>query len=64
MTAKRQPDGSYAYRGKRIMPNPNIRPGKLGRYSVDGVPFSQLETARDYVDTLSRLDLLELDPLV
>lgn len=64
MTAKRQTDGSYVYRGQRIVPNPNIRPGKLGRYSVDGVPFAQLETARDYIDVLAKHDLQELDPLV
>lgn len=64
MTAQRQADGSHVYRGQRIQLNPGTRPGKLGRYSVDGVPFCQLATAREYIDVLAKHDLQELDPLI
>ena len=64
MTAKREPDGSYVYRGRRVVRNPSIPAGKLGRYSVAGVPFTQLANAKSFIDTLARNDLLELDPLV
>lgn len=64
MTAKRQADGSTLYRGQRIQLNPGTRPGKLGRYSVEGVPFSQLNTARDYIDVLAKRKLLERDECI
>ena len=56
MTAQRQTDGSYVYRGHRIAVNPTVRPGKLGRYSVDGVLFAQLAPARAHVDMLAKPD--------
>lgn len=56
MTAQRQADGSYRYRGRHIAINPTVRPGKLGRYSVDGVLFAQLGPARAHVDMLSKPD--------
>lgn len=56
MTAQRQADGSYTYRGHRIAINPQTRPGKLGRYSVDGVLFAQLAPARAHVDMLAKPD--------
>lgn len=60
MTAQRQPDGSYDYRGRRIAINPTVRPGKLGRYSVDGVMFTQLAPARAHVDRLAKPDPQDL----
>lgn len=61
MTAKRQSDGAVVYRGMRIELNPGKRPGQLGRYSVDGIPFSQLNTAKEYVDVLTKQNLIDLD---
>lgn len=54
MTAKRQSDGAVVYRGQRIELNPGKRPGQLGRYSVEGKPFGQLATAKEYADTLAQ----------
>lgn len=59
MTAKRQPDGGYLYRGVRIVMHPKVPPNKLGRYSVEGVLFTQLETARAHVDMLAKPDTQE-----
>lgn len=64
MTAKRQADGSTLYRGQRIQLNTGTRPGKLGRYSVDGVPFCQLAPAKEYIDILAKHELLERDELI
>lgn len=64
MTAKRQPDGSTVYRGQTIKQNPNIRAGKLGHYTIEGVPFAQLATAKEYVDILAKHELLERDELI
>ncbi|MDX0622866.1 hypothetical protein GOD54_23490 [Sinorhizobium medicae] len=64
MTAKRQPDGSTVYRGQTIKKNPTIRAGKLGHYTIEGVPFSQLATAKEYVDVLAKHELIERDPLI
>lgn len=64
MTAKRQPDGSVTYRGQTIRRNDSVNPGRLGRYSVEGVPFTQLATAREYVDVLAKNDLIDRDPLI
>lgn len=64
MTAKRQADGSVVYRGQRIQLNAGTRPGKPGRYSVEGVPFSQLAPAKEYVDVLAKNELLERDELI
>lgn len=50
MTAKRQPDGSVTYRGQVIRRNDSVNPGRLGRYSVEGVPFTQLNHARAWID--------------
>lgn len=61
MNLKRQDNGDYSYRGQVIQLNDKTRPGKLGRYSVEGVPFSQLSNAREYVDVLARKNLLTLD---
>lgn len=57
MTAKRQADGAYLYRGHVIQLHPETRPNKLGRYSVDGVLFAQLAPARAHVDMLLKTDL-------
>lgn len=62
--SQRDPDGAVVYRGLRIVTNPNIRAGKLGRYSVEGVPFAQLVTAKEHVDRLHRFDLVDRDELV
>lgn len=64
MTLKRQPDGAMVYRGMRIVTNPERRPGQLGRYSVEGIPFSQLAPAKEYVDVLAKHDLIERDELI
>ena len=64
MTAIRQPDGATIYRGQRIQLNPGTRPGKLGRYSVEGVPFSQLATAKEYIDVLAKQNLIDLDECI
>lgn len=64
MTAKRLPNGDTIYRGCVIQLNPRTNPGKLGRYSVDGVPFSQLATAKEYVDVLAKQKLIDLDELI
>lgn len=64
MTAKRQSDGAVVYRGMRIELNPGKRPGQLGRYSVEGIPFSQLAPAKEYVDVLAKHDLIERDELL
>lgn len=57
MTAQRHADGSYSYRGHRIAINPAVNPGKLGRYSVNGVLFGQLAPARAHVDMLEKPDI-------
>lgn len=64
MTARRLPNGDTLYRGCVIQLNPRTNPGKLGRYSVDGVPFSQLATAKEYVDVLAKQKLIDLDELI
>lgn len=64
MTARRLPNGDTLYRGCVIQLNPRINPGKLGRYSVDGVPFSQLATAKEYIDVLAKQKLIDLDELI
>lgn len=64
MTAKRLANGDTLYRGCVIQLNPRTNPGKLGRYSVDGVPFSQLATAKEYVDVLAKQKLIDLDELI
>lgn len=64
MTAKRLPNGDTLYRGCVIQLNPRTSPGKLGRYSVDGVPFSQLATAKEYIDVLAKQKLIDLDELI
>lgn len=50
MTAKRQPDGSVTYRGQTIRRNDSVNPGRLGRYSVAGQQFTQLNHARAWID--------------
>ena len=50
MSAKRLPNGDTLYRGCVIQLNPRTNPGKLGRYSVDGIPFAQLNTAKAAID--------------
>jgi hypothetical protein len=50
MTAKRQPDGATVYRGQRIQLNTETRPGKLGRYTWQGLAFAQLGHAKTRID--------------
>lgn len=64
MTARRLPNGDTLYRGCVIQLNPRTNPGKLGRYSVDGVPFSQLATAKEYIDVLAKQKLIERDETI
>lgn len=64
MSAKRLPNGDTLYRGCVIQLNPRTNPGKLGRYSVDGLPFSQLATAKEYVDVLAKQKLIERGELI
>lgn len=64
MTAKRLANGDTLYRGCVIRLNPRTNPGRLGRYNVDGVPFSQLATAKEYVDILAKQKLIDLDELI
>lgn len=64
MSAKRLPNGDTLYRGCVIQLNPRTNPGKLGRYSVDGIPFSQLNTAKEYVDVLAKQNLIDLDACI
>lgn len=64
MTAQRLPNGDTLYRGCVIRLNPRTNPGKLGRYSVDGVPFSQKCHAREYVDVLAKQKLIERDETI
>lgn len=64
MTAQRQPNGDYVFLGQVIKLHPEVPVNKLGRYTVEGVPFVQLSLAREYVTALAKHDLQELDPLV
>ncbi|MBO6277668.1 MAG: hypothetical protein J6N20_09590 [Pseudomonas sp.] len=64
MTAQRLPNGDTLYRVCVIQLNPRTNPGKLGRYSVDGVPFSQLATAKEYIDVLAKQKLIERDTCI
>lgn len=64
MSAKRQANGDYLYRGQCIQLNDKTAPGKLGRYSVEGIPFSQLNNAKEYIDVLCRKNLQTLDEVI
>lgn len=64
MSAKRQANGDYLYRGQCIQLNDKTPPGKLGRYSVEGIPFAQLNNAREYIDVLCCKNLQTLDECI
>lgn len=53
MTAKRQPCGAVVYRGRTIARHDDVPAGRLGRYSVAGVRFTQLNHARAWIDQTS-----------